>query len=40
MRSRRLLGYRDAVRLLGGDPPVLAALDRPSAVHCRWPRAV
>jgi hypothetical protein len=28
MGSRRLLGYRDAVRLLGGDPPVLAALDR------------
>jgi len=25
---RRALGYRDAVILLGGDPPVLAALDR------------
>lgn len=25
---RRGLGYRDAVRLLGGDPPLLAALDR------------
>jgi hypothetical protein len=24
----RALGYRDAVVLLGGDPPVVAALDR------------
>ena len=24
----RALGYRDAVKLLGGDPPVLVALDR------------
>ena len=27
---RRGLGYRDAVRLLGGDPPLLTALDRAS----------
>ncbi|BCL29735.1 NACHT domain-containing protein [Streptomyces aurantiacus] len=28
MVARRLLSYRDAVVLLGGDPPALAALDR------------